>query len=314
VPVDISHPQPLGGVESLLEEACERTLGLIDGVGGADLDRVHDPLMSPLSWDLGHIAAFEDLWVCRETGAELLREDLADVYDAFETPRAGRSELAYLRHDEALAYVDAVRARTRDALGRVSPSSGRCSSSTSISTTRRCSRRCSLRTPASTRPSAPGPDGEAQGGTVLVEAGVFGMGELGEGFAYDNERPRHEVELPAFRIDRAPVTNAAFAEFVTGGGYERRELWSAEDWQLRASEAWEHPLYWTGDGGVCGTIGNLYPVERARFLQRIRRIIGLGDRLIIGTDLVKDRAVLEGRCGCARTAPRPCRSTASTST
>jgi L-histidine N-alpha-methyltransferase len=42
-----------------------------------------------------------------------------------------------------------------------------------------------------------------------------------------------------------------------------------------------------------GTIGNLYPAERARFLRRVRRIIGGGDRLIIGTDLVKDRAVLE---------------------
>ena len=52
------------------------------------------------------------------------------------------------------------------------------------------------------------------------------MGDAGEGFAYDNERPRHEVELPAFRIDRAPVTNAAFAEFVADGGYRRRELWS----------------------------------------------------------------------------------------
>ena len=42
-----------------------------------------------------------------------------------------------------------------------------------------------------------------------------------------------------------------------------------------------------------GTIGNLYPAERARFLGRIRRLMGRGDRLVIGTDLVKDRAVLE---------------------
>ena len=92
--------QPLGGVEALLEEARERTLRLVEGVSGPDLDRVHDPLMSPLAWDLGHIAAFEDLWVSREAGTELLREDLADVYDAFETPRTGRGGLRYLRHDE----------------------------------------------------------------------------------------------------------------------------------------------------------------------------------------------------------------------
>ena len=42
-----------------------------------------------------------------------------------------------------------------------------------------------------------------------------------------------------------------------------------------------------------GTIGNLYPAQRARFLGRLRRLMGAGDRLVIGTDLVKDRAVLE---------------------
>jgi L-histidine Nalpha-methyltransferase len=42
-----------------------------------------------------------------------------------------------------------------------------------------------------------------------------------------------------------------------------------------------------------GTIGNLYPDQRAAFLGRLRRMMGPGDRLLIGTDLVKDRAVLE---------------------
>ena len=73
---------PLGGVEALLTEARERTLRLIEAIPEDDLNRVHDPLMSPLIWDLGHIAAFEDLWVCRETGQRLLRPELVDVYDA----------------------------------------------------------------------------------------------------------------------------------------------------------------------------------------------------------------------------------------
>jgi gamma-glutamyl hercynylcysteine S-oxide synthase len=110
--------QPLGGVEALLGEARERTLRLLEGVSGPDLDRVHDPLMSPLAWDLGHIAAFEDLWVSREAGTELLREDLGDVYDAFETPRTGRGKLRYLRHDELPDYMDAVRERTRRSSSR----------------------------------------------------------------------------------------------------------------------------------------------------------------------------------------------------
>jgi L-histidine N-alpha-methyltransferase len=42
-----------------------------------------------------------------------------------------------------------------------------------------------------------------------------------------------------------------------------------------------------------GTLGNLYPDERARLLTSLREMMEPGDRLLIGTDLVKDRAVLE---------------------
>ncbi|MEJ7717026.1 MAG: DinB family protein [Thermoleophilaceae bacterium] len=88
---------PRGGVDALperdlgarLEEARRRTLWLVEPVCDEDLDRVHDTLLSPLAWDLGHIAAFSDLWVARATGRDPLRPDLFEVYDAEETP--GRS-------------------------------------------------------------------------------------------------------------------------------------------------------------------------------------------------------------------------------
>ena len=71
--------------------------------------------MSPLVWDLGHIAAFEDLWlVHRYGGRPLLREGLAEVYDAFETPRAGRGELPFLRAPRpASIWPRSARARSR---------------------------------------------------------------------------------------------------------------------------------------------------------------------------------------------------------
>src|SRR5579875_4042668 len=95
-------PQPLAA----LAEARERTLGLVAGVSDEDLERVHSTLMSPLVWDLGHLAAFEDLWIShRYGGRPLLREDLADVYDAFETPRAGRGDLPFLRAPGAREYM-----------------------------------------------------------------------------------------------------------------------------------------------------------------------------------------------------------------
>src|ERR1700752_1149177 len=85
-------------VIAALAEARERTLALVAPVSDGDLERVHSTLMSPLVWDLGHVAAFEDLWLVHRFGdVPMLRPDLVDVYDAAETPRAERGELPFLR-------------------------------------------------------------------------------------------------------------------------------------------------------------------------------------------------------------------------
>src|SRR5215211_7511281 len=118
-----------------MQEVRRRTLDLVSHLPAAALERQVDPIMSPLVWDLAHIAAYEDLWlVHRFAGAPLLRPELAAMYDAFETPRA----------------------------------------------------------------AAPGGDDE----WVTVPTGTFRMGAGDAGFAYDNERSAHDVELPAFRIGR----------------------------------------------------------------------------------------------------------------
>jgi iron(II)-dependent oxidoreductase len=86
------------------------------------------------------------------------------------------------------------------------------------------------------------------GGMILVPEGAFEMGAARGPFAYDNERPAHEVFVNAFRIARLPVTNGEFAHFVAEGGYERREFWCEEGWRWREQEGWAHPLYWRRDG------------------------------------------------------------------
>jgi gamma-glutamyl hercynylcysteine S-oxide synthase len=258
--VTIPNPQtqPLGGVEShpgevesLLDEARARTLALVEPVSEPDLDRVHHPLMSPLVWDLGHIAAFEDLWVSREAGLAPLRPELAAVYDADETPRSDRGELPYLRRREALEYMAAVHERTLAALPRVSPFIAEMLVQHEQQHNETMLQALQLAAPGVYEPERPAPARRpAASGTLLVEAGPAALGDVGHGFAYDNERPRHERDLPAFRIDRAPVTNAAYAEFVADGGYAHRELWELEGWVFREREGWERPLYWTAGGGV----------------------------------------------------------------
>ncbi len=239
---------PLGGVESLLEEARERTLRLVEPVSDQDLDRQHHPLMSPLVWDLGHIAAFEDLWLCRQTRLELLRPELADLYDAAETPRAERVEVPYLKREEAIAYMEQVRERALAHLDEVGPVIGEMLLQHEHQHNETMLQTLQLAEPGVYAPERERPAGPAATGSVVVEARPVEIGFEGGGFAYDNERPRHRVELRAYRIDRAPVTNAQFLAFVEDGGYRRRELWSGEGWSFREREGWERPLYWTADG------------------------------------------------------------------
>src|SRR5213592_3000168 len=80
-----------------LADTRERTLELTAPLSDADVEAQLSPLMSPLAWDLAHIAAYEDLWlVHRFGGRPLLHEDLAATYDAFETPRAARGHIELL--------------------------------------------------------------------------------------------------------------------------------------------------------------------------------------------------------------------------
>jgi iron(II)-dependent oxidoreductase len=222
-----------------LEQARAGTLALVAAVGDADLERVHSPIMSPLVWDLGHIAAYEDLWLGqRHAGLELLRPDLAELYDAFETPRAVRGEIEALGPAAARDYLAAVRARTSAALARKGLGDGTICEMVlrhelqHAETMRQTMAIAGLLPTGELdkrdRPLPPPIDGERE--WIELAAGSFAIGAPAEGFAYDNERPCHTVEHPAFQIARLPVSNASWMRFSEGGGYERREWWSDEGW------------------------------------------------------------------------------------
>jgi iron(II)-dependent oxidoreductase len=232
--------------------------------------------MSPLVWDLGHIAAFEDLWLCvRAGGLTPLRPDLMEVYDASETPRAERGDIPYLRRDDALEYLEQVRERALGVLAGadLSPGSDRLNANGFVwdlliqhehQHNETMLQTLQLAEPGVFAPWAvPGgrfgaPDGhagpipatgppESAHDRLVVAGGAFEIGDAGEDFAYDNERPRHAVELDSFAIDRAPVTNGRYADFVADGGYERSELWTKAGWAWRDAEGATRPLYWTAD-------------------------------------------------------------------
>jgi iron(II)-dependent oxidoreductase len=238
-----------------LELAREQTMGIVAGISDRDLERVHSPLMSPLVWDLGHIAAFEDLWLAhRHGGLELLRPDLMDVYDAFETPRAGRGELPYLRCAEADEFLAEVRRRVRelDLPEGVAHDLVERHERQHAETMLQTLNLARIARPAPAGPPAGGPPPGGPGALsgldmVDVPGGTVPIGAGPEGFAYDNERPRHEVERRAFRIGRVPVTNGDWVSFVADGGYARRDWWSRDGWAWREAEGIVRPLNWLTD-------------------------------------------------------------------
>src|SRR6266581_2690725 len=110
---------------SHLVAARERTQLLTSCVDDADLTRQHSPLMSPLVWDLAHVANQEELWLLRGVGGrEPIHPEIDPLYDAFEHPRAKRPTLPLLRPAEARNYASDVRGRVLDLLERVSFSTG----------------------------------------------------------------------------------------------------------------------------------------------------------------------------------------------
>ncbi|HEX8074565.1 MAG TPA: ergothioneine biosynthesis protein EgtB [Thermoleophilaceae bacterium] len=243
-------------MRELLEEARVRTLALVEPVSDADMDRVLNPLMSPLVWDLAHIAAFEELWLCNRVGGhEPMHPDLLDVYDALETPRAVRGDIPHLDLAGAREYMRAVRERSLRVLDGADLSGDGSLLWDMVIRHEHQHTETMLQTLALAPPGVyspaprPRPRGALRtGGMVRVEAGPFVAGSDAEGFAYDNERPAHEVDLPAFEIDALPATNGCYREFVDDGGYARREHWSEDGWAWRREAGVERPLYWTGDG------------------------------------------------------------------
>ncbi|MEO7428845.1 MAG: DinB family protein, partial [Acidimicrobiales bacterium] len=105
-----------GRLAASLAESRQRTLSIVAPYDDAVLRRQHDPLMSPLVWDLTHVANYEDLWLVRALGGAATREGLDDLYDAFKQPRGVREALPLLSPAEARTYGDDVRARALDLL------------------------------------------------------------------------------------------------------------------------------------------------------------------------------------------------------
>jgi len=264
-----------------LTEARRRTLWLVAPLSDEDLHRQHDPLMSPILWDLGHIAAFEDLWLTRNLTGRIEFSEMPGLYNPFEHPRRVRGTLALPGLGEARETMDEIRTR---ALARLETADFRngprlllngfvyrmvlqheYQHDETILQTLQLKRGSPYR-PVERRPLPPPIDIHRPGEMVFFPGGSVEVGTNDRSAAYDNERPRHQVNIEPFWIDMTPVTNGQFLKFVEAGGYRRRELWSDEGWQWLSEADVVAPKHWekTLGGWTTRTMDLIRPLDPAR--------------------------------------------------
>jgi len=114
------------------------------------------------------------------------------------------------------------------------------------------------------RERAPEAPGRAQPARWIVfDAGLREIGHAGQGFSFDNERPRHRVFVEAFELASRPVTNAEYLDFVRDRGYARPELWLSDGYAACGSRGWRAPLYWEERDGAWSifTLGGMAPLR-----------------------------------------------------
>src|SRR5690349_5887977 len=246
-----------------LVAARERTELLTGSVDDGDLVRQHSPLMSPLVWDLAHVANQEELWLLREVGGrEPMHPEIDPLYDAFEHPRVERPALPLLPPAEARAYAREVRGRVLDLIEAATFTGSRLLTGAFAfgmiaqheqqhDETMLITHQLRNGAPALTAPPPPAAPADAASlpREVLIPGGPFTMGTSTEPWALDNERPAHPVTVPGFYLDTTPVTNAAYAEFIADGGYDDPRWWSPAGWDHRQKAHLAAPLYWRREGG-----------------------------------------------------------------
>jgi iron(II)-dependent oxidoreductase len=268
-------------IAALLQEARDRTLLLVSGLSDEDLHRQHDPLMSPIIWDLGHIAHFEELWLTQNLDGPIEFSEMPGMYNPFEHPRATRAALPIPPITQMIGRLAEIRDRVLERLERVDFDETNPllaggyvyhmvlqheyqHNETILQT---------LQLKLGSPYHAPRIDTNAKresradfSGMLSIPADEYTIGTTDRSEAYDNERPLNRIELAAFSIDRAPVTNAQYLEFIAAGGYDDARLWSDPGREWLAQSKAVGPKHWerTKDGWTSRAMDRSAPVDPSR--------------------------------------------------
>ena len=232
----IAVPQDRAQLESLAErlgEARARTFFLVAPLSDEELLTQHVPLMSPILWDLGHIAHFEELWLTRNLDGPIEFVEMPGLYNPFEHPRSTRGALPLPGLAECRAIMDEIRGRVLARVAATDLDSGnpllrdgyvyRMVLQHEYQHNETILQTLQLKLGAPYAPAArfdlpAAPTAPAPGRMVRFPGGAVEIGTDDRSESYDNERPRHSVEVRPFLIDVSPATNGDFLGFIAAGG------------------------------------------------------------------------------------------------
>jgi len=254
------EPATSAELVACLRDARARSLLLIEDLDDAQWLGRRLPIVNPPRWEIGHVAWFQEHWILRHLrGLPPLRGDADALYDSAAIAHDTRWSLPLPDRRGTLAYAAGVLDRVAQELER----------RPDLDADARAFHLLALfhedmhgeafvytrQTLGYGPPAIPRGGSTAGGpcpGDVAVEGGVTLLGARRDprnGFVFDNEQWAHEIEFAPFRMSRACVTQAEFADFVEEGGYGREELWTREGWRWRTREGAEHPVYWRREAG-----------------------------------------------------------------
>jgi iron(II)-dependent oxidoreductase len=249
-------------IEARLTEARARTLALVAPLSEDDLHQQHDVLMSPIIWDLGHIAHFEELWLVRNLEGPVEFGEMPGIFNPFENPRRVRGRLELPSLDEVKSLMDGIRRRVLDRLasadlgaddpllrdGYVYSMVLQHEYQHNETFLQTLQLKQGMPYQAHRVYAPPRRQATPDGSMVSFGGGRVQLGTDDRAAAYDNERPLHEHDLAPFSIDVFPVTNGDYLEFIRDGGYSREALWSADGWKWKHEADVESPKHWMRDG------------------------------------------------------------------
>jgi ergothioneine biosynthesis protein EgtB len=241
----------------LLRQAWQRADWIFGRLGDGALGAQPIPLRHPFVFYLGHLPAFAWNHLGRRgLGLPAFHEQFDGLFERGIDPvgpDAHAPPLVWPEQAAILAYRDRVRLTLADALGAGAPA-GVARTGLMVLEHELMHHETllyMLRELPHARKLAPEPDEVAAAipaapGRVGVPRGtaVLGAPRSRAGFGWDNEFPEHTLPLPAFAIDRLPVTQAEFLAFVEQGGYAERRLWSEAGWAWRERSGMRHPAGW----------------------------------------------------------------------